>query len=89
MYINYLTRAFSPRVPISTTVSKEGSYKPSGLESIHSKLLLILRATSTTISLVSFPVITKGVSKAPVTKQEPNGMGETASKGFGTVVVGA
>jgi len=39
------------------------------------------------ISLVSFPVITKLLlAKAPVTTQEPGGMGEVPASGLGTVV---
>ena len=39
-----------------------------------------------TTSSVSFPVISNGVPKTPVTKQEPSAIAEVAANGFGTVV---
>jgi len=74
---------------MSTTASPaEGSKYPSPL-SAHSKLLLVDTDTVTTMSCVSFPVMTRGCANAAVTTQEPCGIGEVAKMGLGTVVAPA
>ena len=77
-----------PLRPMSTIVSPlRGSHLLSGLTSIHSKLLLVDKDTTTTISSVSLPVIFSFPPlKGPVTTHEPGGMGDVASIGLTTVV---
>ena len=41
------------------------------------------------MSFVSFPVIVNGEVNAPVTTQDPAGIGEVDAMGLGTVVAGA
>src|SRR5258707_6306647 len=75
---------------MSTTVSPtSGSNFPSAFTSIHSKLLLVERETTTITSFVSLPVIVNEEPNCPVTTQEPAGMGEDETIGLGTVVAPA
>src|SRR5258707_13544794 len=75
---------------MSTTVSPaSGSNIPSTFTSIHSKLLLVERETTTITSFVSFPVIVIEEPNCPVTTHEPAGMGEDDTIGLGTVVAPA
>ena len=51
--------------------------------------MLIESDNCTSTFLVSLPVTTKLFANFPVTKQEPEGIGEVVAIGFGTVVAPA
>ncbi len=72
--IPYYTIGIIPLNPISTTVSPAvGSYFPSAVISVHSKLLLVDKEIVNTTSSVSLPVTVKPL---PALTQEPAEIGD-------------
>ena len=55
-------------------------------QKLDEKAWFIESESVTTTSLVSVPVMVKGVANCPVTTHDPAGIGDVAAIGFGTVV---